>query len=178
MCPSQASGPGKGRSFCSRFSSGRIWPALWPVDRWISVGHFHSSNNCLNSHNLNTIYLFYLHAAAEIAKASWRKEKTRRDARARGRNNNKTQQESIITIAQHHRHTSLPLLCKPTKQKHYFTMDMDNDGQPQEDQADFSSGPMSVLYKAVKGNTQVLVNVRNNHKLLGRVKAFDRHCNL
>lgn len=25
---------------------------------------------------------------------------------------------------------------------------------------------------------QVLVNVRNNHKLLGRVKAFDRHCNL
>jgi len=43
---------------------------------------------------------------------------------------------------------------------------------------DFASGPMSVLYKAVKGNTQVLVNVRNNHKLLGRVKAFDRHCNL
>jgi len=43
---------------------------------------------------------------------------------------------------------------------------------------DFASGPLSVLYKAVKGNTQVLVNVRNNHKLLGRVKAFDRHCNL
>lgn len=43
---------------------------------------------------------------------------------------------------------------------------------------DFTSGPMSVLYKAVKGNTQVLVNMRNNHKLLGRVKAFDRHCNL
>ena len=29
-----------------------------------------------------------------------------------------------------------------------------------------------------QNNTQVLVNVRNNHKLLGRVKAFDRHCNL
>ena len=43
---------------------------------------------------------------------------------------------------------------------------------------DFASGPMSILYKAVKGNTQVLVNVRNNHKLLGRIKAFDRHCNL
>ena len=56
-------------------------------------------------------------------------------------------------------------------------MDMDTEA-PQEDQVNFSSGPMSVLYKAVKGNTQVLVNVRNNHKLLGRVKAFDRHCNL
>jgi hypothetical protein len=24
----------------------------------------------------------------------------------------------------------------------------------------------------------VLINCRNNHKLLGRIKAFDRHCNL
>ena len=27
-------------------------------------------------------------------------------------------------------------------------------------------------------NSQVLINVRNNHKLLARVKAFDRHCNM
>mmetsp|Transcript_3164 Transcript_3164/g.7617 ORF Transcript_3164/g.7617 Transcript_3164/m.7617 type:complete len:116 (+) Transcript_3164:352-699(+) len=44
--------------------------------------------------------------------------------------------------------------------------------------ADLKSGPFSVLWRAVKGNTQVLVNVRNNHKLLGRVKAYDRHMNL
>lgn len=25
---------------------------------------------------------------------------------------------------------------------------------------------------------QVLINCRNNRKLLGRVKAFDRHCNM
>jgi small nuclear ribonucleoprotein (snRNP)-like protein len=25
---------------------------------------------------------------------------------------------------------------------------------------------------------QVLINCRNNHKLLARVKAFDRHCNM
>jgi small nuclear ribonucleoprotein (snRNP)-like protein len=25
---------------------------------------------------------------------------------------------------------------------------------------------------------QVLINCRNNHKLLGRIKAFDRHCNM
>lgn len=28
------------------------------------------------------------------------------------------------------------------------------------------------------GSVQVLINCRNNHKLLGRVKAFDRHCNM
>ena len=27
-------------------------------------------------------------------------------------------------------------------------------------------------------NMQVLINCRNNKKLLGRVKAFDRHCNM
>ncbi|KAL7526412.1 hypothetical protein ACHAWF_001759 [Thalassiosira exigua] len=43
---------------------------------------------------------------------------------------------------------------------------------------DLKTGPFSVLYNAVKGNTQVLVNVRNNHKILGRVKAYDRHMNL
>ena len=39
-------------------------------------------------------------------------------------------------------------------------------------------GPLSVLMHSVKNNSQVLVNLRNNHKLLGRVKAFDRHCNM
>lgn len=47
-----------------------------------------------------------------------------------------------------------------------------------ENVVDLKSGPFSVLYKAVRGNTQILVNVRNNHKLLGRVKAYDRHMNL
>ena len=36
---------------------------------------------------------------------------------------------------------------------------------------DLKSGPFGVLYDAVKGNTQILVNVRNNHKILARVKA-------
>jgi small nuclear ribonucleoprotein D2 len=43
---------------------------------------------------------------------------------------------------------------------------------------DLQSGPFAVLYHAVRSNSQVLVNVRNNHKLLGRVKAYDRHFNL
>lgn len=50
--------------------------------------------------------------------------------------------------------------------------------QETSDNTDLKAGPFSVLYKAVRGNLQVLVNVRNNHKLLGRVKAYDRHMNL
>ncbi|VEL41506.1 unnamed protein product [Protopolystoma xenopodis] len=43
---------------------------------------------------------------------------------------------------------------------------------------EFETGPLSVLTNAVKTNTQVLINCRNNKKLLGRVKAFDRHLNM
>ncbi|AET00885.1 small nuclear ribonucleoprotein [Medicago truncatula] len=43
---------------------------------------------------------------------------------------------------------------------------------------EFNIGPLSVLYMSVRNNTQVLINCRNNKKLLGRVMAFDRHCNM
>ncbi|RKP15162.1 small nuclear ribonucleo protein Sm D2 [Piptocephalis cylindrospora] len=43
---------------------------------------------------------------------------------------------------------------------------------------EFSVGPLSVLQQAVRSSSQVLINCRNNHKLLARVKAFDRHCNM
>uniref|UniRef100_A0AAY4AB73 Small nuclear ribonucleoprotein Sm D2 n=1 Tax=Denticeps clupeoides TaxID=299321 RepID=A0AAY4AB73_9TELE len=46
------------------------------------------------------------------------------------------------------------------------------------EEEEFNTGPLSVLTQSVKNNTQVLVNCRNNKKLLGRVKAFDRHCNM
>jgi small nuclear ribonucleoprotein D2 len=51
-------------------------------------------------------------------------------------------------------------------------------GAIEETKEDFTTGPLSVLYESVQSNTQVLINVRNNKKLLGRVKAFDRHCNM
>ena len=43
---------------------------------------------------------------------------------------------------------------------------------------DLKSGPFSLLYEAVKNNVQILINVRNNHKYIARVKAYDRHMNL
>ncbi|XP_062933149.1 small nuclear ribonucleoprotein Sm D2-like [Cynocephalus volans] len=46
------------------------------------------------------------------------------------------------------------------------------------EEEEFHTGPLSVLTQSVKNNTQVLINCRNNKKPLGRVKTFDRHCNM
>lgn len=35
-----------------------------------------------------------------------------------------------------------------------------------------------MLQQAVRNNSQVLISLRNNKKLLARVKAFDRHANM
>ncbi|PHH61894.1 hypothetical protein CDD81_7758 [Ophiocordyceps australis] len=43
---------------------------------------------------------------------------------------------------------------------------------------EFSNGPLSILQTAVRSHSQVLISIRNNRKLLARVKAFDRHCNM
>ena len=43
---------------------------------------------------------------------------------------------------------------------------------------EFTSGPLSILLTAVRSHNQVLISCRNNRKLLARVKAFDRHCNM
>jgi small nuclear ribonucleoprotein D2 len=43
---------------------------------------------------------------------------------------------------------------------------------------EFTTGPLSLLQTAVRQHAQVLISTRNNRKLLARVKAFDRHCNM
>eukprot|EP00163_Fabomonas_tropica_P034932 TRINITY_DN9_c1_g2_i1.p1 TRINITY_DN9_c1_g2~~TRINITY_DN9_c1_g2_i1.p1 ORF type:complete len:113 (+),score=31.70 TRINITY_DN9_c1_g2_i1:25-363(+) len=48
----------------------------------------------------------------------------------------------------------------------------------EKEEEQFSKGPLSVLKSSMLNNTQVLINCRNNHKLLARIKAFDRHCNM
>jgi len=46
------------------------------------------------------------------------------------------------------------------------------------EQDQLSKGPLSILMRSVKDSSNVLINLRNNHKLIGRVRAFDRHCNM
>ncbi|EDK38176.1 hypothetical protein PGUG_02274 [Meyerozyma guilliermondii ATCC 6260] len=43
---------------------------------------------------------------------------------------------------------------------------------------EFAHGPMSLLQNALDNNTPVVISCRNNHKMVARVKAFDRHCNM
>ncbi|KAI4469773.1 small nuclear ribonucleoprotein sm d2 [Holotrichia oblita] len=45
-------------------------------------------------------------------------------------------------------------------------------------ESEIQIGPLSILQQAVINHTQVLINCRNNKKILGRVKAFDRHMNM
>ncbi|EPZ32415.1 hypothetical protein ROZALSC1DRAFT_29421 [Rozella allomycis CSF55] len=46
------------------------------------------------------------------------------------------------------------------------------------EEEEFQTGPLAALTHAVKTHNQVLISCRNNRKLLARVKAFDRHCNM
>ena len=55
---------------------------------------------------------------------------------------------------------------------------MTEDDLRKREEEEFQTGPLSVLTQSVKTNTQVLINCRNNRKLLGRIKAFDRHFNM
>ncbi|CAI8029182.1 Small nuclear ribonucleoprotein Sm D2 [Geodia barretti] len=56
--------------------------------------------------------------------------------------------------------------------------DLTEEERRKKEEEEFQTGPLSVLTQAVKHNTQVLINCRNNRKLLARVKAFDRHFNM
>lgn len=56
--------------------------------------------------------------------------------------------------------------------------EMDPTAKYTESATDLRSGPFQLLFNAVRNNSQILINVRNNHKLLARVKAYDRHMNL
>ena len=42
----------------------------------------------------------------------------------------------------------------------------------------FDIGPFSSLLDSVRAGEQIVVNLRNNRKIIGRVKAFDRHLNM
>ncbi|RKF64343.1 Small nuclear ribonucleoprotein Sm D2 [Erysiphe neolycopersici] len=63
------------------------------------------------------------------------------------------------------------LLAKPRNELTEFEI-------AQIEEHEFTSGPLSILQTAVRSHTQVLISCRNNRKLLARVKAFDRHCNM
>ncbi|RKP05900.1 hypothetical protein THASP1DRAFT_19194, partial [Thamnocephalis sphaerospora] len=67
--------------------------------------------------------------------------------------------------------SSAPLAAKPKSE-------LSEEELRKLEEEEFNTGPLSVLQQSVRNNTQVLISCRNNRKLLARVKAFDRHCNM
>ena len=56
---------------------------------------------------------------------------------------------------------------------------MDDVDRPNSSEKDSPAvGPLSMIAAAMNENVPVLINCRNNKKLLARIKAFDRHCNM
>ncbi|CAR28121.1 hypothetical protein ZYGR_0N06120 [Zygosaccharomyces rouxii] len=43
---------------------------------------------------------------------------------------------------------------------------------------EFKNGPLSLINDSVTTKNPVIISLRNNHKIIARVKAFDRHCNM
>ncbi|KAA0044802.1 small nuclear ribonucleoprotein Sm D2-like [Cucumis melo var. makuwa] len=74
-------------------------------------------------------------------------------------------------------YSSLQGHCPGSTSSYDMSRPMEEDTSKNEEE-EFNTGPLSVLMMSVKNNTQVLINCRNNKKLLGRVRAFDRHCNM
>ena len=54
----------------------------------------------------------------------------------------------------------------------------DINNKEKEEEKMINEGPLSLLKEAVRTNSQILIYCRNNRKLLGRIRAFDRHMNI
>ena len=58
-------------------------------------------------------------------------------------------------------------------------MEIDEDKNKEKAEEEIiNEGPLSLLKEAVRTNSQILIYCRNNRKLLGRIRAFDRHMNI
>eukprot|EP01063_Lacrimia_lanifica_P035260 TRINITY_DN6685_c0_g1_i1.p2 TRINITY_DN6685_c0_g1~~TRINITY_DN6685_c0_g1_i1.p2 ORF type:complete len:117 (+),score=57.25 TRINITY_DN6685_c0_g1_i1:53-403(+) len=54
----------------------------------------------------------------------------------------------------------------------------DDEEKAKAEEEELERGPMSILRYAIRSEKPVLINCRNNKKLLAKVKAFDRHMNM
>ena len=47
-----------------------------------------------------------------------------------------------------------------------------------EDLSDFTTGPLKLLTESVKNNTQILIDIEGNRRLIAHVIGFDSHFNM
>jgi len=60
--------------------------------------------------------------------------------------------------------------CKLCRKVDKPKKEMTQEELAQVEKEEFETGPLSILTQSVRQNTQVLINCRNNKKLLGRVR--------
>ncbi|KAA1074348.1 hypothetical protein PGT21_002163 [Puccinia graminis f. sp. tritici] len=70
------------------------------------------------------------------------------------------------------------LASKMSQYAHVPKSELDEEKIRALEEHEIATGPLSVLQSSVKNHTQILIALRNNRKLLARVKAFDRHSNM
>ncbi|AMD22876.1 HHR107Wp [Eremothecium sinecaudum] len=56
--------------------------------------------------------------------------------------------------------------------------ELTQDELAQLEEFEFKHGPMSLINEAMISKVPVIISLRNNHKIIARVKSFDRHCNM
>ncbi|AET38622.1 mRNA splicing protein SMD2 Ecym_3115 [Eremothecium cymbalariae DBVPG len=56
--------------------------------------------------------------------------------------------------------------------------ELTQDELAQLEEFEFKHGPMSLLHDAMTSRSPVIISLRNNHKIIARIKSFDRHCNM
>ena len=55
---------------------------------------------------------------------------------------------------------------------------LSTDEREAEELTEFQEGPMKLLTESLVDQTKVLIRLRNNKRLVGRVRAFDKHWNM
>ncbi|QEU60700.1 Smd2 [Kluyveromyces lactis] len=56
--------------------------------------------------------------------------------------------------------------------------ELSRDELTQLEEFEMKYGPMSLIRESMLQRTPVIISLRNNHKLIARVKSFDKHCNM
>jgi small nuclear ribonucleoprotein D2 len=56
--------------------------------------------------------------------------------------------------------------------------EMTDDELRKHEQDEFAQGPMRLLTEATTIGAPILIHLRNDHRLVAKVRAFDRHCNM
>ncbi|QLL35034.1 hypothetical protein HG536_0H04100 [Torulaspora globosa] len=83
-----------------------------------------------------------------------------------------------VIFNRHDYHFEIDLLTFDSELSDRPKAELTKDELDQLEEYEFKHGPLSLINDSMKTKTPVIISLRNNHKIIARVKAFDRHCNM